>query len=81
VSRPRTDQRDLFRRVAAVLADDPAASANAVHRVLGGRRREVLRAVRMQRIVGPPDGLDGRARRFPNDEGGSQSPAGSGESG
>lgn len=45
--RRRAQQRArLVERVAAHLAENPDATANAVHRAVGGERQEVLRAVR-----------------------------------
>jgi hypothetical protein len=37
---------ELWARVAVYLAEHPEASANAVHLEVGGRRQDVLRAVR-----------------------------------
>jgi RNA:NAD 2'-phosphotransferase (TPT1/KptA family) len=47
--RSRAKARQLERIVARFLAANPEASANAVHRALGGRRAEVLRAVQALR--------------------------------
>jgi hypothetical protein len=41
----------LSKRDAFVLTDEPELTANAVHRQIGGRRRDVLRAVRVLRGV------------------------------
>jgi hypothetical protein len=46
LGRPPADRLALGEQVALVLRDDPDVSANAVHRRVGGRRSDVLRAVR-----------------------------------
>lgn len=67
MSRPRSDRLELVERIALVLAADPGASANAVHRRVGGRRTDVLRVVRaVRRHPVPREPLDGRVGRFPN---------------
>jgi hypothetical protein len=71
MSRPRADQLALVERVALALRDDPGATANAVYQRVGGRRRDVLRAVRAIRAAALPlPTLNGRATRFPNAESG-----------
>jgi hypothetical protein len=67
MSRTRADRLAHVEQVAAVLVDDPHATANAVLSPRRGRRRDVLRIVRairsaaLSRVT-----LDGRETRFPN---------------
>jgi hypothetical protein len=76
VSRPRTDRLELVERVAQVLRAEPDATANTVHGRVGGRRHDVLRAVRVLRAVGtPPERPEGRDRWFPLDESGQREPS------
>jgi hypothetical protein len=51
VSRPRADRLELVERAASILRDTPDATANAIYRELGGRRSDVLRAVRAIRAA------------------------------
>ena len=55
-------------RVAELLAEDPTSTANQIHRVLGGRRVDVLRAVRSVRAgqvdASPVPSLEGASGRF-----------------
>jgi hypothetical protein len=46
---------ELLAKVRAYLAEHPTASANAVWRELGGRRNDVLRAVRRARVPVPSE--------------------------
>jgi hypothetical protein len=71
VSRPRSDRLQLVERAAEVLRADPTLSANAVHHLIGGRRRDVLRVVRAIRTVTPDRDVSRPPSRFPNDEAGS----------
>lgn len=50
----RVDGDDLEQRVADALADHPDASANEVHRMVGGRKQAVLSIVRRFRTGSPP---------------------------
>jgi hypothetical protein len=65
VSRPRTDPLKIFERAAAALFDAPDASANEIYRQIGGRRCDVLRAVRAIRAVMPDASPASRHSRFP----------------
>jgi hypothetical protein len=53
--RPRSDTLGLVERVAACLLEDPERSANEVHLEVGGRRNDVLRAVKIVRRVTQSD--------------------------
>jgi hypothetical protein len=71
MSRPRRDSLALVEHIAHILADDPGASANRVYRLVGGRRCDVLRAVRAIRAAQVSrDDASGRVGRFPNAESG-----------
>lgn len=48
-------QRDLERVVARYLREHPDASANAIYRTFGGRRADVLAAVKTVRVASESD--------------------------
>jgi hypothetical protein len=50
--RPRNDRLVLIERVAGELAADPTLSANQICRNIGGRRGDVLRAVKLLKSLG-----------------------------
>ena len=68
-ARKKATQRNRERTVAAYLRAHPEATANGVHRALGGNRKATLAAVRTVRGAGtaansaPPSGAPGT--RFP----------------
>lgn len=68
-ARSRARESQLERIVARYLAAHPEASANAVHRALGGRRGSVLRAVQAVRKPGatsdPTQPPRGAPTRYP----------------
>ncbi len=59
---------EMEARVAELLAENPAATANAIYRELGGRRVDVLLAVRSVRAgqagTSPVPSLEGAPSRF-----------------
>jgi hypothetical protein len=57
VGRPARDTLALVEVVAMMLAENPSMSANAICRLTGGRREDVLRVVRALRTT---------STRFPN---------------
>lgn len=65
MSRPRTDPLEVLARAAAALRDAPDSSANEICRQIGGRRCDVLAAVKALRAVMPEERPASRRSRFP----------------